>query len=66
LQSADIAIDAADQAGRVCARIAILERGERERDEAGGVEAGAFGEQIRERANEQGRARDEDQGKGDL
>jgi hypothetical protein len=40
--------------------------GERERDETSRVEAGAFGEQIRQRANEQRRTSDEDQGKGDL
>ena len=65
-QRADLLVEAADQARGVGAGIAVLQRGDGEGEEAGRIEAGPFGQQAGERAQEQGGADDQDQREGHL
>ena len=65
-QGADLLVEAADQARGVGAGIAILQRSDGEGEEAGRIEAGPFGQQAGERAQEEGGADEEDEGEGHL
>ena len=65
-QGADLLVEAADQARGVGIGIAILCRSDGEGEEAGRIEAGPFGKQTGERAEEEGGADEEDEGEGHL
>ncbi|SPF37665.1 hypothetical protein SBA4_2040009 [Candidatus Sulfopaludibacter sp. SbA4] len=65
-QGADLLVEAADQARGVGAGVAVFQRSNGEGEEAGRIEAGPFGQQAGERAQEQGGANEEDEGEGYL
>ncbi len=59
-------MEAADEPRGVRAGIATLHGCDGEREDAGGLESGAFGEQTGERPDKQRGADDEDEGEGHL
>ena len=63
---ANLLVEAAHQARGIGFGIAILRGSDSEREEAGGIEAGPFGEQTGERAQKQRGANEENEGEGHL
>ena len=57
--SADLLVEAADEPRGVGTGVAVIQRSDGEGEEAGGIEAGPFGQQAGERTQEHGGADEE-------